>query len=137
MRQTLEEVEILSGKIDELWHNGWRGYAPLVYNHEKAVPHSEEFVTDEGVHINQVKCPWLFVNLWQQKFRGLSKPGFEQSVRTYGFERTLNLAGIPLSGLIDYFAVIVFAELCKIFYEIFSDIINSKHSLNFCRVSSI
>ena len=25
LRQTLDEVEILSGKIDELWHDGWRG----------------------------------------------------------------------------------------------------------------
>ena len=26
LRRTLDEVEILSGKIDELWHDGWRGY---------------------------------------------------------------------------------------------------------------
>jgi len=25
LRETLNEVEILSGKIDELWHDGWRG----------------------------------------------------------------------------------------------------------------
>ncbi len=108
LRRTLDEVEILSGKITELWHDGWRGYAPLVYDNEKVVPHSEEFVTDEGVHINQVECLWSLVNLWLQKFRGLSKPGLEQSVRTYGFVRTLNLAGVPLSGLIDCFAVNVF-----------------------------
>jgi hypothetical protein len=30
LRQTLEEIEILPSKIDKLWHNGWRGYAPLV-----------------------------------------------------------------------------------------------------------
>ena len=108
LRQTLDEVEILSGKIDELWHDGWRGYAPLVYDNEKVVPHSEEFVTDEGVHVNQVECLWSLVNPWLQKFRGLSKPGLEQSVRTYGFVRTLNLAGVPLSGLIDCFAVNVF-----------------------------
>jgi len=49
VREALDEVEILSGKIDELWYDGWRGYAPLVYDNEKVVPHSEEFVTDEGV----------------------------------------------------------------------------------------
>ena len=75
---------------------------------EKVVPHSDEFVTDEGVYVNQVECFWSLVNPWLQKFRGLSKPGLEQSVRTYGFVRTLNLAGVPLSGLIDCFAVNVF-----------------------------
>jgi len=108
LRQTLDEVEILSGKIEELWHDGWHGYVPLVYENEKVVPHSEEFVTDDGVHVNQVECLWSLVDPWLQKFRGLSKPGLEQSVRTYGFVRTLNLAGVPLGGLIDCFAVNVF-----------------------------
>ena len=81
---------------------------PLVYENEKVVPHSEEFVTDDGAHVNQVECLWSLVDPWLQKFRGLSKPGLEQSVRTYGFVRTLNLAGVPLGGLIDCFAVNVF-----------------------------
>ena len=68
----------------------------------------ETLVTDEGVHVNQVECLWSLVNPWLQKFRGLSKSGLEQSIRTYGFVRTLNLAGVPLSGLIDCFAVNVF-----------------------------
>ena len=108
LRQTLDEVEILSGKIEELWHDGWHGYVPLVYENEKVVPHSEESVTDNGVHVNQVECLWSLVDPWLQKFRGLSKPGLEQSVRTYGFVRTLNLAGAPLGGLIDCFAVNLF-----------------------------
>jgi len=108
LRQTLDEVKILSGKIEELWHDGWRGYAPLVYEDEKVVPHSEEFVTDDGVHVNQVECLWSLVTPWLQKFRGLSKPGLEQSVRTYGFVRTLNLTGVPLAGLIDCFVINVF-----------------------------
>ena len=86
----------------------WPAYGIRFYDNEKVVPHSEEFVTDEGVHVNQVECLWSLVNPWLQKFRGLSKPGLEQSVRTYGFVRTLNLAGVPLSGLIDCFAVNVF-----------------------------
>ncbi len=49
LRRTLDKVETLTGKINELRHDGWRGYAPLVYDNEKVVPHSEEFVTDEGV----------------------------------------------------------------------------------------
>jgi len=108
LKPALDEVEILSGELDELWHDGWRGYAPLVYDNEQTVVHTEEFVTDDGVHINQVECLWSLVNPWLQKFRGLSKPGLEQSVRTYGFVRTLNLAGAPLHGLLDCFIVNVF-----------------------------
>ena len=48
------------------------------------------------------------MNPWLRKFRGLSKPGLEQSVRTYGFVRTLNLTGAPLHGLLDCSVVNVF-----------------------------
>jgi len=108
LKPALDEVEILSEKLDEVWHDGWRGYAPFVYENEQTVVHSEEFVTDDGVHINQVECLWSLLNPWLAKFRGLSKPGLEQSVRTYGFVRTLNLAGAPLHGLLDCFVVNVF-----------------------------
>ena len=83
-------------------------YAPFVYENERTVVHFEEFVTNEGVHINQVDCLWSLVNPWLQKIRGFSKPGLEQSVRTYGFVRTLNLAGAPLHGLLDCFVINVF-----------------------------
>ena len=108
LKRTLDEVEVLSGKIDGLWHDGWRGYAPLVYENEEIVPHSETFVTDDGVHVNQVECLWSLVTPWLRKFRGLSKPGLEQAVRTYGFVRSLNLVGAPLQALIDCFVVNVF-----------------------------
>jgi hypothetical protein len=108
LKPVLDEVEILSGKLDAVWHDGWRGYAPFVYEAERTVVHSEEFVTDDGVHINQVECLWSLLNPWLQKFRGLSKPGSEQTVRTYGVVRTLNLLGAPLHGLIDCFVVTVF-----------------------------
>jgi hypothetical protein len=77
-------------------------------DNEKIAPHSETFVTDDGVHVNQVECLWSLLTPWLQKFRGLSKPGLEQAVRTYGFARSLNLARAPLSRLIDCFAVTVF-----------------------------
>ena len=107
-KQTLDEVEILSGKIDELWHDGWRGYAPLVYETERIVPHFEMLVTEDGVHVNQLERLWSPVTPWLRKFRGLSKPGLEQAVRTYGFVRSLTLAGAPLHGLLDCFVVNVF-----------------------------
>ena len=105
LKPAIDEIEILSGELDEAWHDEWRGYAPLVYENEQTVVHTEEFVTDDGVHINQIECLWSLLNPWLAKFRGLSKPGLEQSVRTYGFVRTLNLAGAPLHGLLDCFVV--------------------------------
>jgi hypothetical protein len=83
-------------------------YAPFVYENKQSVVHSEELVTDDSVYIDQVECLWSLLNPWLAKFRGLSKPGLEQSVRTYGFVRTLNLAGAPLHGLLDCFVVNVF-----------------------------
>ena len=108
LKPALDEVEILSGSLDDVWHDGWRGYAPLDYENEHTVVHSDGFVTDDGVHVNQVECLWSLLTPWLEKFRGLSKPGSEQSVRTYGFVRTLNLAGAPLHGLLDCFVVDVF-----------------------------
>jgi len=60
-----------------------------------------------AIHINQVERLWSLVNPWLQKFRDLSKHGL-QPVRTYGFVWTLNLAGAPIHGLLDCFAVNVF-----------------------------
>jgi hypothetical protein len=54
LKRTLDETEILSRRIDGLWHDGWCGYAPLVYENEQIVPHSKTFVTDDGVQVNQV-----------------------------------------------------------------------------------
>jgi hypothetical protein len=35
-----DEVEILSVELDEVWHDGWRGYVPFVYDNEQTVVHS-------------------------------------------------------------------------------------------------
>ena len=110
LRPALDETEMLSGKIEELWHDEWCGYAPLVYENERTVIHTEEYVIKDGVHTNQVEYLWSLIEPWLEKFRGLSKPGLEQSVRTYGFGRTLNLVGAPLHGLIDCFALNVFHQ---------------------------
>ena len=70
--------------------------------------HTEEYVTEDGVRTNQVEYLWSLIQPWLEKFRGLSKPGLEQSARTRRFRRTLNLVGVPLHGLIDCFALNVF-----------------------------
>jgi hypothetical protein len=70
-----------------MWHDGCHRYVLLVYDNEKVVPHSEEFVIDEDVHVNQVECLWSLVNPWLQKFRGLSKPRLEQVVLAGSYGR--------------------------------------------------
>jgi len=65
----------------------------------------EEYVSADGVHTNQAECLWSLLQPWLAKFRGLSKQGLEQAARTYGFLRSLNLAGAPVHGLVDCFAV--------------------------------
>ena len=110
LRPALDETELLFGKIDGLCHDEWRGYAPLVYENERTVVHTEEYVTEDGVHTNQVECLWSLIEPWLEKFRGLSKPGLEQSVRTRRFVWTLNLIGASLYGLVDCFALNVFHQ---------------------------
>jgi hypothetical protein len=56
------------------------------------VIHSKEFVTDDGVHINQPEWLWSLVDPWLQTFRGLSKPGLKQSVRRV--RTAVELAGL-------------------------------------------
>ncbi len=46
LEPALDEVEILSGKLKQVWHDGWRGYGPLVHESEQTVVHSKEFVPD-------------------------------------------------------------------------------------------
>ena len=41
LKPALDEVEIFSGKLDEIWYDGWRGYAPLIYEDEQTAVHSE------------------------------------------------------------------------------------------------
>jgi len=64
LKLALDETKILSGKLEEVWHDGWRGYALLVYENEQTVVHPEELVTEEGVHINQVERLFSLMNPW-------------------------------------------------------------------------
>ncbi|PSQ17173.1 IS1595 family transposase, partial [Halobacteriales archaeon QS_8_69_26] len=75
----------------------------------RTVLHEEEYVSADGVHTNQVECLWSIVQPWLRKFRGLSKQGLEQAARTFGFLRSLNLAGAPVQWLVDTIAINVFS----------------------------
>ena len=80
----------------------------VVCGYERPLVYTEEYVIEDGVRTNRVEYLWSLIEPWPEKFRGLTKPGLEQSVRTYGFVRTLNLVGTPLHGLTDYFVLNVF-----------------------------
>ncbi|EMA53628.1 hypothetical protein C450_06952 [Halococcus salifodinae DSM 8989] len=103
----IEEAGDLSQPLGEIWTDELPAYQQMNHEH-RTVVHDDKYVSDEGVHTNQVECLWSLIQPWLEKFRGLSKPGLEQSVRTYGFVRTLNLVGAPLHGLVDCFALNVF-----------------------------
>ena len=106
----IEEAGDLSQSLGEIWTDEFPAYQQMENEH-RTVVHDDNYVSDEGVHTNQVECLWSLVQPWLAKFRGLSKPGLEQSVRTYGFVRTLNLVEAPLHSLIDCFALNVFHQI--------------------------
>ena len=100
----IDEVGDLSQPLGEVWTDELPAYQGMERDH-RTVVHDEEYVSASGVHTNQAECLWSLLQPWLAKFRGLSKLGLEQAARTYGFLRSLNLAGAPVHGLVDCFAV--------------------------------
>jgi hypothetical protein len=88
----IEEAEDLSQQLGEVWTDEYPPYQQLERDH-RTVVHDENYVSEAGVHTNQAGCLWSLLEPWIEKFRGLSKLGLEQAARTYGFLRSLNLAG--------------------------------------------
>jgi hypothetical protein len=70
----------------------------MEYEH-RIVVHKEEFVTEDGVHTNQVECLWSVTEPWLEKFPGLSKEGIQTAVHTFGFIRSLTLIKAPIQVL--------------------------------------
>jgi len=103
----IEEADDLSQPLGEVRTDGLPAYQGMDHDH-RTVIHDDGYVSEEGVHTNQAECLWSLLQPWLAKFRGLSKQGLEQAARTYGFLRSLNLAGAPIHGLIDSIAVTVF-----------------------------
>ena len=100
----IDEVGDLSYSLGEVWTDELPAYQGMEHDH-RTVVHDEEYVSADGVHTNQAECFWSLLQPWLGKFRGLSKQGLEQAARTYGFLRSLNLAGVPVHGLVGCFAV--------------------------------
>lgn len=103
----IEEAGDLSQPLGEIWTDELPAYQQMEHEH-RTVVHDDEYVSDEGIHTNQVECLWSLVQPWLAKFRGLSKQGLEQAAHTFGLLRSLNLVGAPIHSLIDCVAVNVF-----------------------------
>ena len=100
----LTETDDLSQPLGEVWSDAHRAYLAMEYEH-RIVVHEEEFVTEDGVHTNQVECLWSVTEPWLKKFRGLSREGLQTAVHTFGFMRSLTLIKAPIHGVIDCFAL--------------------------------
>ena len=103
----IEEAGDLSQPLGEIWTDELPAYQQMEHEH-RTVVHDDEYVSDEGIHTNQVECLWSVVQPWLAKFRGLSKQGLEQAAHTFGLLRSLNLVGAPIHSLIDCVAVNAF-----------------------------
>jgi ribosomal protein S27AE len=103
----IEEAGDLSQPLGEIWTDELPAYQKMEHEH-RTVVHDDEYVSDEGIHTNQVECLWSLLQPWLAKFRGLSKQGLEQAAHTFGFLRSLNLVGAPIHSLIDCVAVNAF-----------------------------
>ena len=103
----IEEAGNLFQPLGEIWIDELPAYQRMEHDH-RTVIHDEKYVSDDGVHTNQVECLWSLLQPWLAKFRGLSKQGLEQAGRTFGFLRSLNLVGAPVHSLVDCVAVNAF-----------------------------
>jgi hypothetical protein len=103
LERVLGETDDLSQEMGEVWSDGHRAYLAMEHEH-KTVVHDDEFVTEDGVHTNQVECLWSVTEPWLKKFRGMSKDGLQTAVHAFGFMRSLKLVKAPIHGVIDCFA---------------------------------
>jgi transposase-like protein len=67
----------------------WNGYNLLdsAYDH-RTVKHSEEYVTEEGVHCNTAEGEWSIFKPWWRRFRGVAKRHLYLYLTQYAFART-------------------------------------------------
>lgn len=67
----------------------WNGYNLLghAYDH-RSVKHSEEYVTEDGVHCNTAEAEWSVFKPWWRRFRGVAKRYIYLYLTQYEFART-------------------------------------------------
>jgi hypothetical protein len=63
LERVLGETDGLSQEMGEVWSDAHRAYLAMEHEH-KMVVHDDEFVTEDGVHTNQVECLWSVTEPW-------------------------------------------------------------------------
>lgn len=86
-----------------VWTAGLPAYQGMGHDHRYFF-HDGGYVSNDDVHTNQTKCFWSLLQTLLAKFCGPSNQ-LEQAARTCGSLRPLNIAGVPIYGLIDCVAV--------------------------------
>ena len=104
LEPVIQEAEDLSQPLGEVWTDDLQAYCEMERDY-RTVVHKEQYVSPDGVHINQAECLFSLVQPWLRKFRGLSKQGVEQAAHTFGIVRSLNLAGKSVESTIDCLVV--------------------------------
>jgi transposase-like protein len=67
----------------------WGGYNLLDYAYDhRTVKHSEEYVTEDGVHCNTAEAEWSVFKPWWRRFRGVAKRHIYLYLTQYEFQRT-------------------------------------------------
>lgn len=68
-------------KGSDIYTDGWRSYDALAvygYNHKKVIHSEDEFVSEDGSHINGVESFWSWTKRRLHKFNGISKRQFKR-----------------------------------------------------------
>ena len=82
--KTLKQVRPGSRIDTDTW-NGYR-WLGQVYDH-RTVKHSEEYVTEDGVHCNTAEAEWSVFRPWWRTFRGVAKRNAYRYLATYAYQR--------------------------------------------------
>src|SRR5690606_11272835 len=68
-------------KGSDIYTNGWKSYDALAvygYNHKKVKHTEDEFVSEDGSHINGVESFWSWTKRRLNKFNGIQKRSFSR-----------------------------------------------------------
>ena len=84
LKPVIDDAEDRSQRLEEVWTDDYQPYQPPKRD-PKTVVHDEGYVSNSGVHPNQVECLWSLLNPWIEKCRGISNQCLEQAAHTYGF----------------------------------------------------
>lgn len=78
-REVMPIIRKVVASGSDMYSDGWRSYDALAvygYNHKKVKHDENEFVREDGTHINGVESYWSWVKRRLQKFNGIPRDQF-------------------------------------------------------------